>query len=105
MEGNSKSSTGFDHRQHHLKAFIGLEGMGDVGGENDAFPVPYRVRRSTDDDFGRAVQQLDQRLMRRAVFRQPFALVEGKQRDVAGRLLHDHLADHRSIGIVDGMGG
>ena len=90
-----------DHHQHHFEGGDGGKRMRDVGRHDDAFAAFQVVRFASDGDFHFAVEHVDQRIERGGVFAQPFALVEGEERDGAAAVFNDGAAHDRPFRIID----
>ena len=88
-----ESFAAFDHRKQHLEALNSLQGVGVIGGHDDAVPSFQAVRRSVNTDLGLAIEDLHKGIEIRGVFGQALAFVKVEKGDVSSAVDGDLLAN------------
>lgn len=90
-----------DHGQQHLERGRRADGVGDIGGHQDDFARLDPVPGARNRDVRLALQDLDQRVIRRAMLAQLLARVKGEQGHRARGAGHERAADHGSFAKRD----
>ena len=88
-----ESFAAFDHRKQHLEALNSLQGVGVIGGHDDAVASFQAVRRPVNTDLGLAIEDLHKGIEIRGVFSQALAFVKGEKGDVSSAVDGDLLAN------------
>jgi hypothetical protein len=84
-----------NHRQQHLKPFLGVDGMWHIGWHHDYLAGLHTNLSTSYGKPGPPVNNLDHRIIRARMFAEPLALIKSKQRYGADRFIHNCLADYR----------